>query len=156
MSPPPEPKRPRRDDRFDEHAAEFRWPVRVYYEDTDAGGIVYHANWLRFFERARTEWLRSLGAGHGEIERESGALFVVRDLAVDYRAPARLDDELDLSLAIAALRGASLSLRQVARHRGAHAVLVEARVRVAMVRRADGRPVPLPGWLAQRITGCRP
>ena len=134
----------------------FAIAVRVYYEDTDAGGIVYYANWLRFFERARTEWLRSLGAGHGEIERESGAVFVVRDLAVDYRAPARLDDELDLSLAIAALRGASLSLRQVARHRGAHAVLVEARVRVAMVRRADGRPVPLPGWLAQRITGCRP
>ncbi|MDC6130864.1 tol-pal system-associated acyl-CoA thioesterase, partial [Burkholderia gladioli] len=74
----------------------FRWPVRVYYEDTDAGGIVYYANYLRFFERARTEWLRACGLDQRRLAAETGAMFVVRDTAVDYRAPARLDDPLTI------------------------------------------------------------
>ena len=68
----------------------FVWPIRVYYEDTDAGGIVFYANYLKFFERARTEWLRACGVDQRKLAEESGALFVVRSTALDYRAPARL------------------------------------------------------------------
>ena len=74
----------------------FRWPVRVYYEDTDAAGIVYYANYLKFMERARTEWLRSRGFDQGRLARESGVLFVVSHLDVHYRRPARLDDRLEV------------------------------------------------------------
>jgi acyl-CoA thioester hydrolase len=70
----------------------FIWPIRVYYEDTDAGGIVFYANYLKFFERARTEWLRACGVAQDRLAEESGTLFVVRSTALDYRAPARLDD----------------------------------------------------------------
>ena len=70
----------------------FTWPIRVYYEDTDAGGIVFYANYLKFFERARTEWLRACGVDQNRLVDEAGAIFVVRSTAVDYRAPARLDD----------------------------------------------------------------
>ncbi len=70
----------------------FTWPIRVYYEDTDAGGIVFYANYLKFFERARTEWLRACGVEQDRLAEETGALFIVRSTAVDYRAPARLDD----------------------------------------------------------------
>src|ERR1700734_3845038 len=70
----------------------FDWPVRVYYEDTDAGGIVFYANYLKFFERARTEWLRACGVEQNRLVEETGALFIVRSTALDYLAPARLDD----------------------------------------------------------------
>ena len=72
----------------------FSWPVRVYYEDTDVSGVVYHANYLKFFERARTEWLRSLGCSQQALREETGVMFVVTDTAVRYLQPARLDDEL--------------------------------------------------------------
>jgi acyl-CoA thioester hydrolase len=72
----------------------FRWPARVYWEDTDGGGIVYYANYLRFLERARTEWLRSLGYSQNALARDPGIVFAVVSLSVDYRKPARLDDEL--------------------------------------------------------------
>jgi acyl-CoA thioester hydrolase len=76
---------------------DWRWPVRVYWEDTDAGGVVYYANYLKFMERARTEWLRSLGVSQSSLERERGVLFMVLHVEVDYRSPARLDDELIVS-----------------------------------------------------------
>lgn len=130
----------------------FRWPARVYYEDTDAGGIVYHANYLRFFERARTEWLRSLGGpSHSEIAAARDEAFVVRDLRIEYIRPARLDDMLELELSVADGRRASLTLRQWARRQGEEGTLVEAQVRIAMIRRSDGRPVGLPDWLIQSI-----
>ena len=130
----------------------FRWPVRVYYEDTDAGGIVYHANYLRFFERARTEWLRSLGGpSHSEIAAARDEVFVVRDLRIEYLRPARLDDMLELELAVAGGRRASLTLRQWAHRQGDDETLVDAQVRIAMIRRSDGRPVGLPDWLTPSI-----
>ena len=89
-----------------------RLELRVYYEDTDAGGIVYHANYLKFAERARTEMMRTLGADHGELHRKSGLTFVVRRCLVDYRRPARLDDALEVWTRIVRLGGASLDLRQ--------------------------------------------
>jgi acyl-CoA thioester hydrolase len=78
--------------------ADFRYPVRVYWEDTDAGGVVYYANYLKYLERARTEWLRSLGVEQGALGREAGVAFVVRRLAVDFLRPARLDDALDVDI----------------------------------------------------------
>ena len=75
----------------------FRWPARVYWEDTDGGGIVYYANYLRFLERARTEWLRALGHSQAGLARDPGILFSVVSLSIKYRAPAQLDDELEVS-----------------------------------------------------------
>ena len=72
----------------------FTWPVRVYYEDTDAGGVVYHTNYLKFFERARTEWLRSLGYSQASLASTEGVLFTVVSLGTEYHRPARLDDQL--------------------------------------------------------------
>lgn len=130
----------------------FSWPVRVYYEDTDAGGIVYYANYLRFFERARTEWLRSLGGpSHAEIARARDEVFVVRGIRVEYLRPARLDDMLSLDLAVMDGRRASVVLHQWARRQGEDDLLAEAEVRIAMIRRGDGRPVGLPDWLTRSI-----
>jgi acyl-CoA thioester hydrolase len=130
----------------------FDWPIRVYYEDTDAGGIVYYANYLRFFERARTEWLRSLGGpSHSEIARARDEVFVVRGVRIEYLRPARLDDVLNLGLAVSGARRASATLRQWACRQGEDEVLAEAEVRIAMIRRSDGRPVGLPDWLTQSI-----
>lgn len=129
----------------------FSMPVRVYYEDTDAGGIVYHANWLRYFERARTDWLRGLGAVHTELDARHGLLFVVRDLAIDYVRPARLDDELIVDVRVLEARRASMQLAQVARDvRGGDALVVSS-LRVAAIDRGTGRPVGFPRWLVERF-----
>ncbi|TWI70213.1 acyl-CoA thioester hydrolase [Pseudoduganella lurida] len=95
-------------------ASEFSWEVRVYYEDTDAGGIVYYANYLKFFERARTEWLRAIGVGQQKLLEEHDAMFVVKNVSADYHAPARLDDALKLTLVIEKLGRASVVFRQQA------------------------------------------
>jgi acyl-CoA thioester hydrolase len=129
--------------------APFTFPVRVYYEDTDAAGVVYYANYLRFFERARTEWLAALGTSVAELSRESGIVFVVRRIAVEYRAAARLSDALDVSVAIATLRRASVRLRQDVRRAGA--VLVEADVDLACVNAQDLSPARIPHDLWQRF-----
>jgi acyl-CoA thioester hydrolase len=95
-------------------SSEFTWEVRVYYEDTDAGGIVYYANYLKFFERARTEWLRSLGVNQDILLREHDAMFVVKNVSADYHAPARLDDVIKLTLRIDKLGRASIQFVQEA------------------------------------------
>ena len=131
----------------------FDWTVRVYYEDTDAGGIVYYANYLKFFERARTEWLRSLDiAQHSMIERE-GAMFVVSSAAVDYHAPARLDDVLHLTLSVEKLGRASVQFLQQAHCHGA--LLASARVKVGCVDAATLRPRALPDLACERMRSAR-
>ena len=92
----------------------FTWPVRVYWEDTDAGGIVFYANYLKFFERARTEWLRSLGIAQHTLKEQSGGMFVVTDTSVRYRRPARLDDQLLVTATLAASGRASMTIVQQA------------------------------------------
>ena len=92
-----------------------RWPVRVYYEDTDAGGVVYHARYLHFFERARTEFMRAVGLDHSRLLAEHGVLFTVRRLDLDLAAPARLDDALEVVTRIDAMSGARLLVRQEVR-----------------------------------------
>ncbi len=91
---------------------EFLWPVRVYYEDTDSGGVVYYANYLKFMERARTEWLRSLGFEQDQLLEKEGVLFAVRRVEVDYRRPARFNDALTVSASIKSRGKASLTFQQ--------------------------------------------
>lgn len=90
----------------------FEWPVRVYYEDTDAGGIVYYANYLKYAERSRTEWLRSIGLESSKIEAEQGIFFVVKACNVTYHRPAQLDDSLICTTEVEKIGGASISLKQ--------------------------------------------
>lgn len=137
-------------------AAAFSMPIRVYYEDTDAGGIVYYANWLRYFERARTDWLRALGFGHRALADEHGVLLVVRDVSIDYRRPARLDDELIVDVRPLETRRASCTLWQSARLAGADEALVVAQLRFAAIRRTDGQAAPFPKPLHQRIRASLP
>ena len=134
----------------------FSWPARVYWEDTDGGGIVYYANYLRFLERARTEWLRAHGHSQQELARSAGLLFTVVSLRVDYRAPARLDDELLISCEPQAEGAASLRFLQRIYRAGppvvrSHALLVEANVRVACVDVRTLRPRRLPEFLLEAL-----
>ncbi len=129
----------------------FEMRVRVYYEDTDAGGIVYYANYLRYFERARSDWLRALGAVHTEIDGAEGIVFVVKDLAIDYLAPARLDDELLVDVRVLDARRASLQLAQCARDATSGDTRVVSSVRVAAINRASGRATGFPRWLSDAI-----
>ena len=128
----------------------FCWPARVYWEDTDGGAIVYYANYLRFLERSRTEWLRALGHSQLELAREPGILFTVVSLQVEYRAPARLDDELEITCEPHAEGAASLRFAQrIYRTDSAQraGLLVEAQVRVACVDAGSLRPRRLPQFL---------
>ncbi len=123
--------------------------MRVYYEDTDFGGVVYYANYLRFFERARTEWLRSLGVGHQALARDAGLQFVVRRAEIDFLRGARLDDELSVSVEVAERKRTYLMLRQQAL-RGEEPMAV-ALVQAACVDRETFKPAPLPAALVARL-----
>ena len=120
----------------------FRHTLRVYWEDTDAGGVVFYANYLKFFERARTEWLRSLGCGQQALRERSGAIFVVTDTRVRYLAPARLDDLLEVSVELRAAGKASMTLAQQAWRTG---MLVAAgEIRIGCVDAGTFRPRRIP------------
>lgn len=127
----------------------FTWTVRVYYEDTDAGGIVFYANYLKFFERARTEWLRALDITQQELLDQHGAMFVVKHASVDYHAPAKLDDVITLTLSIEKLGRASVQFVQQASC--GPALLASARVKVGCVDRAALKPRPLPDDVAAKM-----
>ena len=130
-------------------AANFQHPVRVYWEDTDAGGVVYHARYLAFMERARSEWMRALGWDQGVLRDRDDQVFVVRAMDIDFRAPARLDDQLQVSVRLLECRGASFSVGQRIERDGA--LLVEARVRIAALRASDFRPRPIPDALLTEL-----
>ena len=122
----------------------FIWPVRVYWEDTDASGGVYHANYLRWFERARTEWLRARGHGQETLRTGRGIVFTVASLEIRYLRPARLDDVLEVTVEVPAPRRASLTfVQRLCRSVGGD-LLAEARVRVGCVDAAGFRPRALP------------
>jgi acyl-CoA thioester hydrolase len=122
----------------------FTFPIRVYYEDTDAGGVVYHAGYVRFIERARTEYLRARGIGQARLTQELGLIFVVTELALKFLKPARLDDELLASCVLTERGGASLRFSQQLVRPRDNAVLVEADVRAACLTAADFRPHRIP------------
>ena len=130
-------------------ASAFRLPVRVYWEDTDAAGIVFYANYLKFFERARTEWLRSLGFDQERLRAETGIAFVVAETALRYRLPARLDDMLEVTVRVAHLGQASLSVAQQAWRGGD--LLAEGTIRVGCVELGTFRPRRVPDDILSKI-----
>ena len=128
----------------------FEWPVRVYYEDTDAGGVVYYANYLKYLERARTEWLRQLGFGQDALMRESGIVFAVRRVEIDYLLPARFDDALMVQLGIEVANRASLTFAQRI-VRAPDTVLSRATVKVACLDKDSFRPTAIPALIREKL-----
>ncbi|AHB06680.1 MULTISPECIES: tol-pal system-associated acyl-CoA thioesterase [Pandoraea] len=123
------------------------WSIRVYYEDTDAGGVVFYANYLKFFERARTEWLRSLGIEQLELARNTGMMFIVRATALDYLSPARLDDLVVIKSRIERLGGASVDFLQEAWRDtpdGSSELLARGSIKIGCVRADTLRPGKIP------------
>ncbi|HEX5305497.1 MAG TPA: tol-pal system-associated acyl-CoA thioesterase [Dyella sp.] len=121
----------------------FHWPVRVYWEDTDAGGVVYHASYLRFMERARSEWLRSLGVEQSAFKARTGLAFLVRSMHIDFLKPALLDDELLVTVEVKERRAASILFGQTIQRRDGTG-LIRAEVRVACVDVERMVPVRIP------------
>lgn len=124
-------------------------PVRVYYEDTDAGGVVYYANYLKYLERARTEYLRALGFEQRQLAAETGLAFAVRSFNAEYLKPARLDDELDVATTVEDLGRAQVTFAQSIR-RGQETLLT-ATVRVACLDLASGKPAAMPKPLHEKL-----
>lgn len=134
----------------------FSIPVRIYYEDTDAGGVVYYANYLKYLERCRTEWLRSLGFDQSELLRDPGVAFVVRSVAVDYLKPARLDDALQVSLEVIEAGRAQIVFRQHIRRIPADSALptetlISGTIRIVCVNSASMKPCSLPPALRPNL-----
>ncbi|MEO5572874.1 MAG: tol-pal system-associated acyl-CoA thioesterase [Gammaproteobacteria bacterium] len=131
--------------------SEFVWPVRVYYEDTDAGGVVYHANYLKFMERARTEWLRYAGFEQNDLARE-GILFVVRSAAVDFLKPGRFNQQLTVSVTILKHSRTTLTFEQTIMNSENNVILCSGRIKIACVSSLNWSPTPLPASLLAEIT----
>ena len=131
----------------------FIWPVRVYYEDTDAAGVVFYANYLNFMERARTEWLRALGFEQTTLRREHNVVFVVRALAVEYMQPALFNDLLDVGVELTGARGGLITVAQVIR-RGVE-TLVTADVKLACVNTRSFKPVRIPKFVLDKFATRR-
>ena len=131
----------------------FEFPVRVYWEDTDAGGIVFYANYLKFFERARTEWLRNLGLEQQRLREQTGGMFVVSETAIKYHRPARLDDHLRVTAHLAESGRASLVIAQQAWLNDT--LLCEGQIRIGWVQTDTGallRPARIPSSILERLT----
>jgi acyl-CoA thioester hydrolase len=128
----------------------FQQTIRVYWEDTDAGGVVFYANYLKFFERARTEWLRSLGLQQQALREETGAIFIVSDTQVRYLAPARLDDELTVTVRPLQMGRASMQLTQQA-WCGAR-LLAEGAIRIGCVDHETFKPRRFPSAITSRMS----
>ncbi|MFP5410221.1 MAG: tol-pal system-associated acyl-CoA thioesterase [Gammaproteobacteria bacterium] len=128
----------------------FVWPVRVYWEDTDAGGVVYYANYLKFMERARSEWLRAHGFEQDVLRDEAGVVFVVRRVEIDYLAPARFNDALDVNVVLYEAGRASIVVRQELLRGNDR--LAQAEVTLACVDAVRFKPVRMPQTLVQALT----
>jgi len=127
----------------------FKWPVRVYYEDTDAAGVVFYANYLNFMERARTEWLRSLGFEQTTLFHDHNVVFVVRSLAVEFARPALFNDALEVTVEPQRAHGGVIEIAQKVR-RGAHE-LVTATVKIACVNTQSFKPVRIPPAILEKL-----
>jgi len=132
----------------------FRHPLRVYWEDTDAGGVVFYANYLKFFERARTEWLRTLGFSQQQMLKHDGVMFIVADTALRYRRAARLDDLLEVTVTVAEAGRVSMRLSQQAWRDGE--LLAEGEIRIGCVAAQDAtsagfRPCRIPAAILEKI-----
>lgn len=130
----------------------FHLPVRVYWEDTDGGGVVYYANYLKFMERARSEWLRALGIDQAALAHEERIQFAVVEAQVRYRQPAKYDDLLDISATVERWRGASVTFLQEVRRAADLELLAAATIRAACIDADSLRPRPLPPALLKELT----
>jgi len=126
----------------------FSWPVRVYFQDTDAGGVVYHASYVNFMERSRTEWLRSFGYSNAGLMKELGVMFVVRKLELNYLKPAQLDDMLAVTTQIKEIGRSRVNVLQTVQREGE--VLSEAEVHLVCVSAAAFKPVSVPEILRKQ------
>ena len=137
--------------KVDAPALPFSWPLRIYWEDTDAGGIVFYANYLKYFERARTEWLRALGVEQSALRSSSGGMFVVSEVQLRYHLPARLDDELLVTAWPTETGRASLTIQQQAWRKNANGddLLCEATMRIGWVDATSYRPARIPQTLLE-------
>jgi acyl-CoA thioester hydrolase len=133
--------------------AAFTFPIRIYWEDTDAGGIVFYANYLKFFERARTEWLRSLGVEQQSLKDKSGGMFVVSETKIKYFSPARLDDLLEVTAQTSEAGRASLVLSQQAWHsvNGQRTLLAEGTIRIGWVDTQTMKPGRIPAQILEAL-----
>ncbi|HBH37676.1 MAG TPA: tol-pal system-associated acyl-CoA thioesterase [Curvibacter sp.] len=131
----------------------YELPIRVYWEDTDAGGIVFYANYLKFFERARTEWLRSLGIGQQALREATGGMFVVSETAIKYHRPARLDDELLVTAKLKESGRASITIAQQAWRKTGSApeLLCEGSIRIGWVSAASMKPERIPSSILEAL-----
>ncbi|WP_210545679.1 tol-pal system-associated acyl-CoA thioesterase [Rhodoferax sp. PAMC 29310] len=134
-------------------SAAFAWPVRVYWEDTDAGGIVFYANYLKFFERARTEWLRGRGVEQRRLREENGGIFVVSEAQLRYHRSARLDDELIVTAQPIEIGRASMTIQQQALLKNGTdtTLLCEATVRVGWINAVSHQPARIPSTLLDAL-----
>ena len=136
----------------------FEWPVRIYWEDTDAGGIVFYANYLKFFERARTEWLRARGIHQQQLREQTGGMFVVSDAQLHYLRPARLDDELIVTTVLQESGRASLTIAQQALLKQEHSghaqqtLLCQGSIRIGWIDAATLRPARIPAFLLDHLS----
>ncbi len=133
--------------------ATFQWPIRVYWEDTDAGGIVFYANYLKFFERSRTEWLRSLGIEQQRLRESEGGMFIVSDTSVRYLRPARLDDELLVTSTLQELGRASITIGQQALLKSGqdNALLCTGTIRIGWVNSNTLQPARIPASIIDSL-----
>lgn len=129
----------------------FVWAVRVYFEDTDAGGVVYHSRYLNFFERARTEMLRALGISQTGLKEKHGLIWVVLDIHVAFKQAARLDDELLVSCELEWTRGVRQGFRQRMSRRSDNELVAAAEVTVAMLHADSLKPARIPGWIKREL-----
>ncbi len=127
----------------------FNWPVRVYYEDTDAGGVVFYANYLKFYERARTEMLRDMGFEQNQLIAEHAVIFVVRSVQVDYLQPAKFNDLINVTAGLSLVRSASLTFEQTITR--ADDMLSTATIRIACLDAETMRPKLIPDFLKQAL-----
>ena len=130
----------------------FKWQVRVYYEDTDSGGVVYYANYLRFMERARTEWMRELGFEQDRLLEDTGLLFAVRSASLEFKSPARFNDLLEVTAGVVKRGRASITLHQdIFRHGAPGDVLCSGTVKIACLDAATFKPKPIPDAILKEI-----
>lgn len=132
----------------------FVWPVRVYFEDTDAGGVVYHARYLHFFERARTEMLRALGVSQIELREQHGYIWVVLDMCVKFRRAARLDDELLVTAELTGLEGVRQGFRQRITRKEDGALVAEAELNAVMLHASSLKPARMPAWMRELLASA--
>ena len=129
----------------------FVWQIRVYWEDTDAGGVVYHSNYLNFFERARTEWLRSLGISQSELSSDHNLVFAIRKMDIDFLAAARLDDELDVNVHSVQAGASRMTFHQEMSRRSDGKKLAMAQVTAACLAADSFKPDRIPAWIKARV-----